>query len=272
MTDHDYLTFEEIRQEELKILDAFDRFCREHSLSYSLAYGSLLGAARHNGFIPWDDDIDVLMPRPDYERMLSIDEPISQTMDLHFANARATASDKVPYPSTYTKLVNRKIATFEANVIIDLNQYLFIDIFPLDGTDGLNRHSKFLKDYWNKALLLGSCLTRSSSLAKELVKKCLRPFAGNPFNLAQKLDQNLQGLDWASSQMVSDIASSTPAWFYQLPKTEFLQTVELDFEGRKFPAMSCWQQALETWYGVDFMKLPPENERVSHQMKAWRLA
>ncbi len=271
MTDRDYLAFEEIRQEELKILDAFDAFCRKHSLSYSLAYGSLLGAVRHNGIIPWDDDIDVLMARPDYERMLSIDEPISQTLDLCFANARTTEGDVVPYPSTYTKLVNKKIATFEANVIIDLNQYLFIDIFPLDGTDELNRHSKFLKDYWNKALLLGSCLTRSSSPAKELVKKCLRPFAGNPFDLARELDENLRDLDWESSQVVSDIASSTPAWFYQLSKDEILQTIELDFEGRKLPAMSCWQQALETWYGKDFMELPPENERVSHQMKAWRL-
>ena len=64
------LSIEELHQKELELLEAFDAFCSEHDLRYSLTAGTLLGAIRHKGFIPWDDDVDVCMPRPDYERFL----------------------------------------------------------------------------------------------------------------------------------------------------------------------------------------------------------
>ena len=69
------LSSDEIRQTELKILLEFSRFCENNYLSYQLAFGTALGAARHGGFIPWDDDIDVIMPREDYERFMRIYRP-----------------------------------------------------------------------------------------------------------------------------------------------------------------------------------------------------
>lgn len=66
------LSIEELHQKELELLEAFDAFCSEHGLRYSLTAGTLLGAIRHKGFIPWDDDIDVCMPRPDYDRLATL--------------------------------------------------------------------------------------------------------------------------------------------------------------------------------------------------------
>ena len=66
------LSSDEIKRIELSIMKELDRICREHGLTYSLAYGTALGAVRHGGFIPWDDDIDIVMPRPDYDRLLSL--------------------------------------------------------------------------------------------------------------------------------------------------------------------------------------------------------
>ena len=86
-TEHAYLTLDQIHAEELETLVDFDEFCNEHGLRYSLAGGTLLGAVRHKGFIPWDDDIDVGMPREDYERFLQIaqkecgEEYFLQTVD-----------------------------------------------------------------------------------------------------------------------------------------------------------------------------------------------
>ena len=64
-----YLTLDEVHEELLNLLLRFDAFCKEHNLRYSLDSGTLLGAVRHKGFIPWDDDIDLNMPRPDYDRL-----------------------------------------------------------------------------------------------------------------------------------------------------------------------------------------------------------
>ncbi|MEG0758266.1 MAG: LicD family protein, partial [Raoultibacter sp.] len=64
------ISIDEMKQIELEIMDEFDRICREHGFSYCLGYGSCLGAIRHKGFIPWDDDMDVVMPRADYERFI----------------------------------------------------------------------------------------------------------------------------------------------------------------------------------------------------------
>ena len=62
---------EEIRSIQIAILNSVDAFCRKNNLKYSLAYGTLIGAVRHKGFIPWDDDIDIIMPRPDYDRFVA---------------------------------------------------------------------------------------------------------------------------------------------------------------------------------------------------------
>lgn len=268
-----FLSLDQIKMEELNILLAFDAFCKEHSFSYSLAYGTLLGAVRHGGFIPWDDDIDVLMPRPDYERMLSMNEPISRSLNLGFANIRQSNNGDPLYPSTYTKLINKDIETSESYAAIALNQRLFIDIFPIDGIDDVTSpQSNFLKNYWKKSLLLASCLAHSESPIKEAARALLRVIASDPYLLASKLDDSLQSLDWESSTLVSDISSSSPKFFWTLPKDEFMTTEEMEFEGHVFPVMKCWQQALENWYGPDYMELPPEDKRITHKMKAWRLS
>ena len=72
MAERRYLSQEEMQKEELRLLDLFDRLCREHGLRYSLEYGTVIGAVRHKGFIPWDDDIDLSMPRPDYDKLVSL--------------------------------------------------------------------------------------------------------------------------------------------------------------------------------------------------------
>ena len=111
------LSLREVQLEELELLKDFDQFCKKHNLKYSLCYGTLIGAARHKGFIPWDDDIDVCMPRPDYERLLTlkasydhdglelIANPINHSLDSTYA---AIVNRNIPCENTYSNTLRSK--------------------------------------------------------------------------------------------------------------------------------------------------------------------
>lgn len=122
------LTLREIQLEELKLLSYFDEFCNINRLKYSLVYGTLIGAARHKGFIPWDDDIDVAMPRPDYEKLLSLRSSFN-------SGAIELIADKLNHSldATYAAVINRDIPCKNTYSMTKRSQYLWIDVFPVDG-------------------------------------------------------------------------------------------------------------------------------------------
>ena len=89
--EREYLTLREVHEELLKLLARFDTFCKAHNLRYSLEAGTLIGAIRHKGFIPWDDDVDISMPRPDYERLISYQDDLGDHMYLILSEDSAFA-------------------------------------------------------------------------------------------------------------------------------------------------------------------------------------
>ena len=114
---------------EIEILDVFDKVCRDNNLKYSLAYGTLLGAVRHQGFIPWDDDIDVMMPRKDYDRLLEIWN--SQVTNEYIIQNYKTDFD---YTNNFSK-IRKNHTTFLQSEDEKNKKYhkgLFIDVFPID--------------------------------------------------------------------------------------------------------------------------------------------
>ena len=104
-----YLTLAELQGELLKLLLRFDAFCKERGLRYSLDSGTLLGAVRHKGFIPWDDDVDVDMPRPDYERLMAFEKELPE--GLHLVNANNSIFPTVSASSAPMKSVRRNPRT-----------------------------------------------------------------------------------------------------------------------------------------------------------------
>lgn len=130
----------------LDILKAFIRICQEHDLTYYCCAGTAIGAVRHNGIIPWDDDIDVLMPRPDYDRFIQIAQ--NKSMEKYEV---ITAFNNNKYPLYFSKLANKNTTLFEDRQIPCITG-LYVDIFPLDGTSDDVNEAVRLKHKFTKVV------------------------------------------------------------------------------------------------------------------------
>lgn len=266
-----FLSLDEIKQEALKILIAFDSFCTEHGLRYSLAGGTLLGAVRHHGFIPWDDDIDVMMPRPDYERLKALrSEWIEETGYVIGGYPVIDSQDSV-----FMKLMNERIdVTLEEH---DTVLHLGIDVFPVDG---LSANDEEVARIYEKAALYRKFIEApyanpavAKSTAKRFVKKVYRMLDSQlPLlrSVEKRLNRLAQRRSYENSVYVGAITWGLYGPGERMEKASFEIFDTMEFEGKRFPVVSCWDAYLTGIYG-DYMKIPPEADRKSHAMKAWRV-
>ena len=250
----------------LNIYDVFCEICNKHNLRHYAYWGTLLGAVRHHGFIPWDDDLDVIMPRDDYEKLIEI-APLELPSDLVFHSKKTQPGyigvfNKIK--STNEALVNEIRKKSNLTLIDGLN----IDIFPLDGAPSGKISEKI---YWAKRRTL-----RSVGLVVELfntqkfsVKYLPLYFLGGVFfplysNIKSSDEMNDEIEKWAMSYQFSEDRCSVycqgdVARF--LPPGCFEKTIMMDFSlGRKVPVPGGYKEILTRLYG-DYMKLPPVEQR-----------
>ncbi len=254
----------------LEVLGEFDRVCREHNLRYSLAAGTLLGAVRHKGFIPWDDDCDVYMPRPDYEkfiRLVSEGGVFPEYLTLSKDRGRGT------YYS-FVKILDTRYPLKCSNHIEV--PYMFLDIFPIDGAaptaeERAKQHKKerrwviaagicqwYTMDRWWGciAYIIGFWFYILVNLfvgRTRAVRKMNEYAAKYPYETS----------DWAVFHCFGRLSEVVPKDVYE-------NYCELEFEGKKFMAVENWDMLLEHTYG-DYMKLPPEKKRRSrHYIRLYR--
>lgn len=260
------LTSEEIKKFELDILLSFDKFCKTNGFCYYLSGGTLLGAIRHKGFIPWDDDIDVCMPRRDYEELVKCQIEEFKILSNKLNNA------SIPF----CKLVNLRTKIDNQYMINDYDKHLWIDIFPIDGLPSsiekcqelYNACSLYRRVFYLSSAKLGEGKTAFRKYSKYLLKPLAQIYGKK--RCIDKIEKIASQYPYESSKYVGAITWGLYGVGERMLKSEFEKEVEVEFEGHRFPTFSCWDSYLKGIYG-DYMQLPPVEKRKTHDMVAYLL-
>lgn len=243
---------------EQKVLDVIHDVCVKNGLKYSLCYGTLIGAVRHGGFIPWDDDIDIMMPREDYEKLIKIWNKVAPKG--YVLQNKRTNPD---YSQNFTKI--RKDYTtfvqFEEERSKSYHKGIFVDIFPGDrvAPSGLKRKLQYIDCALN--LLFSRGFTSGSDGIIGVVERILIKI---PKNLQLKLfrveEKRISRFNRHKDyQYFFPCVLSSCKKYYSPDLFDELQLI--DFNGKKYYAVKDADSTLKVEYG-DYMKLPPEEERV----------
>jgi lipopolysaccharide cholinephosphotransferase len=248
---------------QLDMLKVISDICDRHNIRYYLAAGTLLGAVRHHGFIPWDDDLDIQIPRPDYNRLLKIlDEGVlPETMEYAHLGM---PNHHLPFLKLYYRdsfVVEHKLSCPYCNTKI------WVDVFPLDG---LPRNQKKIDATYRRAIKLRhffyTSILDTSKLSgiKKLGTRLLKPIAKilGPIRLAKKIENFAQRYDVDSSPVIGNIEWARNAGD-ALSAEQYLPQVDLPFEDGVFHCPKGYHEHLKNMYG-DYMTLPPEHLRAVH--------
>lgn len=242
----------------LEDLVYFRDFCEAHNLRFYLTGGTLLGAVRHKGFIPWDGDIDVQMPRKDYEKLFELWE---EHADKSRFICERTDKDKcIRFPMGAVKNVNTT-CILNHSVNDDICQGVRIDIEFLDGVPN-GRIGRIINAICSAfvALLRTERLPNYTSKIKRILSiivLSIFPTHKIRWEVSKLFEKRLLKFDFDGDYEYVEFLSSG-----LLKKESFKSVVYLDFEGYKMPAPVGYDEILKSYYG-DYMQLPPEDKRYS---------
>lgn len=269
------LSHSEIVNTEKEILANFWEFCQNNDLPMWLAYGTLIGAIRHQDMIPWDDDIDVVMLADDYKRMLAV---LKETDGYISEHIRIVSPDiDANCPVTWAKVIDVRTVVDE-EILVGQPQPeihgLWVDIFPLYGvhqTSGIQKFAVAVFDVLYLLMRIGSWKRIPVSSGKgKLIQKVLTP-------LARIVSYQRSGklAAWWMRKMFPATAKSNFVFsdsqsYLHFKRSLFERTQLGTFGDREYPIPAEYDELLTAGYG-DYMTIPPESERVAHTMQAYRI-
>lgn len=258
-----------------KLLKEFVRICKTYRLTYFCCGGTAIGAIRHRGMIPWDDDIDVFMPRPDYDQFVELAKTqLSSDYEI------ITPFDKANYPLYFVKLCDRH-TTLQEEEDIPCIYGLYIDIFPIDGAPDDIETARALERRFTKTKHKLEAISTHVSfraylkLLKEpskwgrFVRKTFGFFCRNWYrkHLLQQMNAICYRYPYENSTLVAVYCGSYGSKEV-FPKSWLDGTATFTFEGMDVALPSGYDDYLKQYYG-DYMQLPPEEKRISHHFKAY---
>lgn len=257
------LTIKEQQEVMLGIMKAIHAFCAHNNIKYILLYGSLLGAVRHKGFIPWDNDMDIGIPRPDYDKLVTLLNS-GKTIGEHFYHLHYTNDDNYHYQ--IMRICDDR-TTVKPPYIRDQPKRMgvWVDIFPIDGVPrktpiGLLRRARL---FINKKLQIADiyAVREKKDFANRAGNLVCKIFP-NAKKRNYRIDNILRKTPFKISEFAGDMEDRNEKIF-KLKINFFTDSVLLDFEDTKLICPAKWDEYLKKKYG-DYMKLPPEDKRMTH--------
>ena len=243
-----------LRKAQLIMLDMlieFDAICKKHQLQYWLDSGRLLGAVRHQGFIPWDDDIDLSMPVEDYNNFLKIAQS-ELSSEIFFQTSQTDKNFKFDY----IKLRSNKasiVEFHEKDKKIKYHQGVFVDIFPMLTVENTEENKKLYDSTLKEIRDVSSTSLHTPNGKDDPVKRAA---------LVAGLKQKHQGWKNDKSKVIYGGEMPDVAAWFDIEKVFPLTTME--FEGHSFPIPNNPSHYLDAIYSFDYRQLPPKNKRIIH--------
>ena len=270
---YEQATLRRLQMMELEILEAIDSVCREHGITYFLDSGTVLGARRHGGFIPWDDDIDLGMPREDYERFLEV---APAALGGRFCVTCPRMNPRQAALFAKVMLTGTRFVTDETEEA-GFDQGVFVDIFPYDAVCAESNAAKRQRKrcmmwqsisylYHSKHIVVphkGAMGTIEAIVCRVAHYAVRALFSPERINRGfDKVAMIAKDDSKADMLMVSSYAATEP-----FPKSMLLPPSVICFEGKEFFAPADVEGYLRTQYGQTWNQLPPEDQRRNHAPK-----
>lgn len=261
------ISIEESKKIQVEILEYIDTLCKKNNINYSLAYGSLLGAVRHQGFIPWDDDVDIMLLREDYDRLIEIFKD-NKEYNLIYEKTKNNYF-------LYAKLCDKRTFLREKNYPYIETLGVFIDIFPMDNIPN-NAFIRFLHGkilYFFDRLIYTSVLKiyfNSTSVFKTIIKFILfTPLAliAKPIGKEKLIQTTLRLMQKYKNKKTSHVGFFPNKYAQRefIPRDFFDSMSTYPFENKNFTGISNYDMYLKIVYNK-YMELPPEEKRVSNHV------